>query len=177
MIRKSMKNREKKNFVSLRKNIKAMSPVVATILLIAIVIIIAVIIFLWMKRAFVPEIIEKNGEDVASIVCSKVKFRAEYSSGKLEISNDGNVPIQNIKLKIVSDGDTVEKELITMGVDWPQFGLGKSRVYSSPGTFKSKAGINAATDKIIVIPILRGTSKSGYQDKVCDEQYGIPLNV
>ena len=158
---------------------KGMSPVVATILLIVLVVILAAIIFLWLRRAFVPEIIEKDGKDIASIVCSEVEFRAVYNNPYLEISNDGNVPIQNMKIKIVKSGSHTESDLLTITKDkpasekWPELGLGKSRV------FRGTLGVTTnGADEIIVTPILRGTSNSGYQDKVCDEgQYGNPLNV
>ena len=158
---------------------KGMSPVVATILLIVLVVILAAIIFLWLRRAFVPEILEKDGKDIATIVCSEVEFRAVYTSPYLEISNDGNVPIQNIKIKVVKSGSHTESDLLTItknnpvGEKWPELGLGKSRV------FRGTLGTTAAdADEIIVTPILRGTSNSGYQDKACDEeQYGEPLTV
>src|SRR3989344_9371783 len=113
---------------------KGMSPVVATILLIVLVVILAAIIFLWLRRAFVPEIIEKDGKDIATIVCSEVEFRAVYNNPYLEISNDGNVPIQNMKIKIVKSGSHTESDLLTItknntGEKWPELGLGKSRVF------------------------------------------------
>ena len=152
---------------------KGMSPVVATILLIVLVVILAAIIFLWLRRAFVPEIIEKDGKDIATIVCSEVEFRAVYNNPYLEISNDGNVPIQNMKIKIVESGSHTESDLLTMEVGWPELGLGKSRVFRG-----NIGGDIGGAEEIIVTPILRGTSNSGYQDKVCDEgQYGNPLNV
>ncbi len=169
-----MAKQDMKKMVTKNKLVnKGMSPVVATILLIVIVVIIAVIIFLWLRRAFVPEIIEKDGKDIATIVCSEVEFRAVYNDPYLEISNDGNVPIQNMKIKIVKSGSHTESDLLTMGVGWPELGLGKSRV------FRGTLGVTTnGADEIIVTPILRGTSNSGYQDKVCDEgQYGNPLVV
>lgn len=159
---------------------KGMSPVIATILLIVLVVILAAIIFLWLRRAFVPEILEKDGKDIATIVCSEVEFRAVYTSPYLEISNDGNIPIQNMKIKVVKSGSHTESDLLTItksnsaGEKWPELGLGKSRVFR--GDISSTVPTDA--NEIIVTPILRGTSNSGYQDKVCDEgQYGEPLTT
>src|SRR3989338_7201088 len=103
MAEKKRMNNNRKKFRSEGK--KGLSPVIATILLVAIVVVLALLIFLWLRN-FVPEIVEKNGEDI-SIVCERVQFTpvAEKISGKIdiEISNDGNIPIQNMKIKIIEE--------------------------------------------------------------------------
>ena len=152
---------------------KGLSPVIATLLLVAIVVILALIIFLWLK-SFVPEVVEKNGEDI-SLVCERVQFTPVYESGRLEISNDGNIPIQNMKVKVIDeDGSSIEKDLATENAGtWGEFGLGKTRVFSDDVNW-----IDDTTKQIVLTPVLRGTTETGYQDKACDErQYGHELDV
>ena len=60
------------------KNKMGLSPVVATVLLIAMVIIIGIIIFLWF-RGFTHESITKFGVRNVELVCGDVNFQATYS--------------------------------------------------------------------------------------------------
>src|SRR3989344_4073857 len=76
----------------LSKSKRSVSPVIATILLIALVIIIALIVFQWMK-GFTKEAITKFDGTNIELVCNDVQFEASYSNGNLVISNIGNVPI------------------------------------------------------------------------------------
>jgi len=102
---------------------KALSPVIATVLLIAIVIIIALIIFLWF-RGLSEEIITKFGKKNIKLVCADVKFKAEYSSLTLSVSNIGNVPLYDFNLKISGSGSYITKKLKEVsGTNWPSTGL------------------------------------------------------
>ncbi len=173
-----MKKGKIKNNSELKK--KGLSPVVATVLLVAIVVILALLIFLWLRNAFVPEIIEKYGEDV-QIVCERVQFTPFAKiNGPLmenidiEIANDGNVPIQNFVIKIINtDGSSSDENLDEIVTDWNIFGLDTNRNYK--GTILS-LGTNAKD--IVFIPILRGSSKNQYKDEVCDEKlYGHKIEL
>ena len=81
------------------KNSRGLSPAITTILLIVMVIVIILIIFLWF-RGMVEEGVTKFGKNV-QLVCGDVNFDASYSSGTLNIVNNGNVPIYNANLKIL----------------------------------------------------------------------------
>ena len=83
------------------KRKKGLSPVVATVLLISIVIAIAVIVFLWL-RGFAGEAVTKFDGTNVELVCRDVEFKADYAGGQLSISNTGNVPIYNFKVKVTS---------------------------------------------------------------------------
>lgn len=90
-------------------NKKGLSPVIATVLLVAIVLILAAIIFLWMK-GFVTEQIQKGGKPIGE-VCNNVVFDAEYESFpgfvSLQVVNKGNVPISAIDVKFINGGNSV----------------------------------------------------------------------
>ncbi len=147
------------------KNKKAISPVVATTLLIAIVVIIGLIIFLWMRNV-IGDYGEKFGKNI-ELVCDEVLLGASYSSGVLYVTNDGDIPVFKLNLKIESGGGGYEtKELNEIVSDWPEKGLKQGGVYSG--------NINVGNpDKLTLMPVLIGISDKG--DKTtyaCKEQHG-----
>ena len=148
---------------------KAISPVIATVLLIAMVVVIALIIFLWF-RGMTQEAIVKFDENV-ELVCKDIDFDASYSSSILSISNIGNVPIFGMKIKKVFSGGHETKDLRDLSNGWPEYGLNSGKIFSEQIVFEN-------ANKIIVIPVLLGKTKSGVQKTfVCDEQYGYEIDV
>ncbi len=84
---------------------KGISPVIATVILIAIVVVIGIIIFLWAK-AFISESAVKNGRSV-EVSCGEVEYETQIvknvcGSGNqddaLDINNIGNIPIYGMKV-------------------------------------------------------------------------------
>lgn len=145
-------------------NKKGISPVIATVLLIAMVMVIALIVFMYMWN-FVEEENLKFDKNI-QLVCEDVKFSASYSETGtlLQISNDGNVPIYNMQVKIFKDKehDTID------AVSWPENGLNPGEGYAeSQGT----TYFSGAT-KLILMPVLRGETSSGKQEFECGEKYG-----
>src|SRR3989344_4204089 len=128
---------------------KGVSPVIATVLLIAIVIALALIIFLWF-RGFIQEAVTKNGENVA-LVCNDVNLEISYSSGTIYFENNGNVPIYDFSLKILRQGSYETKSLRSLGVGWSSNGL------SAGASDSIEIGdvINDANN-LIAIPVLLG---------------------
>ena len=99
-------------------------------------------------------------------VCNDVTFDASYSDGVLYLSNLGNVPIFEVKAKIVKGGDFQTSGLEEI-IDWPESGLSQGTVLSANiGSSFSNA------NEVTLIPVLRGTSERGQQKHTCDEQYG-----
>ncbi len=85
---------------------KGVSPVIATVLLIAIVVVLAVIVFLWI-RGFIGEVGQKSVHGSilsADQACVEVDLDVLYTAGKLEITNKGNVPVFNTEIIKVSGG-------------------------------------------------------------------------
>ena len=151
-----------------QENRKAVSPVIATILLIALVIIIALIVFQWMK-GFTKEAVTKFDGTNIELVCDDVQFDAGYSVETLTISNLGNVPIYNFNIKAEYDGghDTLDLKA-TNNFD----GLIQGGVFSDSVAFQ-----NSPT-KIVLIPILLGVNKEGEQKtQACEERQGKEIFV
>ncbi|PIO08614.1 hypothetical protein COU59_00905 [Candidatus Pacearchaeota archaeon CG10_big_fil_rev_8_21_14_0_10_34_12] len=150
---------------------KAVSPVIATVLLIGMVIVIGLIVFLWAK-GFTQEAITKFDKNV-DLVCNEVQFQASYSSGTLGVTNIGNVPIYNIKVKIVSDGSYQEKDMRDLSTNWKTAGLNPGRTFSGQVS-TSLSGANSIT----LIPVLVGSSDAGERAFTCDEaRSGYTINL
>ncbi len=82
---------------SINRMKKGISPVVATVLLISIVIILALIIFLWAK-SYIGEAVEKKGIS-AEQACSEISLKTAYVGGKLQVSNNGNIPVYRLEVR------------------------------------------------------------------------------
>ncbi|MGA2130172.1 MAG: archaellin/type IV pilin N-terminal domain-containing protein [Candidatus Pacearchaeota archaeon] len=153
---------------------RGLSPVIATMLLVAMTIALALIVFLWF-RSFNQEAITKFGGTNIDIVCQQVQFDANYdsSSDTLSIQNSGNVPVYSFSLQIQKSGSQQTIDMTSAVADWPKIGLPVNGVYS--GAIDSTDASGAST--ITVIPVLRGTSSSGIKTHVCSSQYGKQLTV
>ena len=126
---------------------KAISPVIATVLLVVVAIALFVIIFFWIK-GFQKESIMKQGTSIENI-CSRLKFSIQKSGTGLSILNNGDVPIQSFKI-VPLDGTA-------SNLDGP-FMPGESITGTCSGT----------TTKII--PILRGTKGATEENYACEAQ-------
>ena len=87
------------HLVSCRRSV---SPVIATVLLIAIVIVIALIIFFWIL-SFVQEAKMKNGKS-AEQNCQEINLEATLSQTSLSLKNNGNIPIRSLNIVKTSQG-------------------------------------------------------------------------
>lgn len=145
---------------------KGISPVVATILLVAMVIVIALIIFLWF-RGIVGDYGEKFGKNV-ELVCEDVKIDASYSSGTLFITNDGNVPVFKMNLIMSKPGSHQTVNLDSLA-DWPETGLSQGGVFSDTVD-------TTGFDELTLVPILIGVSDDGSKKSfTCEESYGYQI--
>ncbi len=144
------------------KNKRGLSPVIATVLLVALVLVLAVIVFLW-ARSSITEQIEKFGKPVERN-CEDVDFTAVYSIGLLDVANNGNIPIHEFEVKQFKDGDSEIERL--------EKPLNEGRVKSI--SFSPNSGV----DKVIVYPVLLGKVRGTNQNKkyVCLDN-GITINL
>jgi len=158
---------------------RGISPVVATVLLVAIVIVIALIIFLWFRNIGGETCTKFQGQNI-QLVCSDTEFYADYNNGDLYISNTGNVPIFSINVRIDRGGDYETFEITDLSrpgfsSSWPSLGLNQGGVYTSGNV---AADVNGA-DSITLTPILMGSCGSGgeksYQCDSGQHGYEIPL--
>jgi hypothetical protein len=149
-----------------------LSPVITSVLLIALVVVIISVIFLWF-RGMVEEGVVKFEKNI-QLVCDDVNFEATYSSGTLNIVNNGNVPIFKINLKIYNGGNYQTKSLESLdgGNAWPSTGLGQGATFS--GNIGADIG---SADKMVVLPILLGTSSKGKKTFMCEGQYGQEIKI
>ena len=153
-----------------KNNKRGISPVIATVLLIAMVVVIGLIIFLWFK-GMTEETITKFGGTNINLICADVSFESSYSGGQLSISNIGNVPIFGMKLKIFTDGSHETKSLRDLSENWPELGLNQG------GTFSGVISGVGSGDKIILMPVLIGSSEKGEKTFMCKEQYGYEIKI
>lgn len=149
-------------------NKKALSPIIATVLLISLVLVLAVIIFLW-ARSSIPEQLEKEGSTVED-KCKEVSFIAEYDPPtKVTILNQGNVPLYEVKIGVKkgSSLDYFEGPFIAT----PSIKGGETREFNienAPG----------AGTKLLIVPVLLGKDTSGKTKTfVCDSDFGQILDV
>lgn len=161
--------------IKFNKKKKALSPIVATVLLIAIVVFISLIVFIWLK-GLTEESITKFGGRNIKLVCGDVDIEASYSptSQKLSIINIGNVPIYSMKIQFFGDGSHNTKDFYKdYTSEWPSVGIFPGETFS----------VNISDDvvgknKIVLIPVLVGTSKGGSEKAhVCDEKYGFSISL
>lgn len=148
-------------------NKRGISPVIATVLLIAMVVVIGLIIFLWFT-SMIEEEGTKFGKNL-KLVCSDVHFEASYSGGFLSIVNTGTTPIYKMKLKIFKAGSHETKDL---SGSWPGLGLNQGGAFS--GDISSEVG---GASKIILLPVLMGSSTEGKKSYICEEQYGYEITI
>lgn len=156
------------------KKKRGVSPVIATVLLVAMVIVIALIIFLWFK-GIGGETVTKFGKNV-ELVCGDVQFSSEYTNNKLFISNTGNIPIFGMKVKVEGGGSHTTYDMKTdLDSTWPDLGLNQGGTFSS-GNISSH--VKSDTEIITLTPILMGTSDKGEKTYLCNEkQYGYEITI
>ena len=155
-------------------NKKGLSPVITTVLLIALVVVIIAVIFLWF-RGMIDEGVTKFGENI-NLVCGKIDFDADYSSGTLSIVNNGNIPIYGFNLKIGNGGSyssTNIREVDCYEDCWPNTGLNVGGSYSKG----MSSFVPESATELELIPILVGTANSGKKTFICEGDYGKKLEI
>ena len=157
-----------------KMNKKGVSPIIATVLLVAMVLVIAIIVFFWL-RGFLKEPITKFGDENVELACDKVVLtgKLDDSQTNLEISNNGNVPIEEVKLKLVDAGGNYDS--YTAG---SRLKAGKTlrQINEKDLTKKDETSAKIVFEnykKIVIIPVLLGKTSSGEEKKyVCPDRNG-----
>jgi flagellin-like protein len=150
------------------KEKRGLSPVVATVLLVAIALVLAVIIFLWAKN-FINENIIKNERAIAEF-CDEVSFDAQATGGTLYIVNTGTVPLHGVQvLKKQVIGEVREIKIV---------GGGGPTAIAAGESFNAAlpAEINSG-DTISIIPILMGETQTHRKAYICDDTYAQEIEV
>ena len=134
-------------------NKKAISPVIATVLLIVVAIALFLLIFLWLS-GFQKESISKYGTPVET-VCTNLRYEASYNAGILQVTNTGSTTIY--KVNVYVDGRLKTDKPI------PQLTPAASGQVNNLGCASGK--------KIKVIPYLLGTTQKGEnREYACEQQ-------
>lgn len=135
------------------KEKRGISPVVATVLLVAIVVVVGIIIFLWASGIF-GESEQKFGEAITKS-CDTIAISASYSGGSLQVSNDDSrIPLYGLIVYDEQDGNLVP-------IDAGEVGL-------APG--ESKEISLSLTDPKQVSPVLKGTKDGSDITYTCDKR-------
>ncbi len=151
---------------------KGLSPVIATVLLVVMVVVIGLIIFLWFRGITEEAITKFDGKNI-ELVCEDVDFLSDYSvSGILSILNEGNVPIFGMKVKISEQGSHETLDIKDLASGWPDIGLRQGGIFS-----EALIGEFDDAEKVLIIPVLMGTSAQGDQSYVCGDRYGQDLVI
>lgn len=147
---------------------RGLSPVIATVLLIAIVIAIALIIFLWVKGMTEESVTKFGGENI-KLSCDKVSYDAQYDNGNFYFSNTGNVPIYRIKIDSITGGTHESKDIEDLvGTNWPSNGLGQGKTFSG-----NLASHLSGAESFKIIPVLIGNSDDGKKIYICSESKSV----
>jgi flagellin-like protein len=140
------------------KEKKAVSPVIATVLLVMIVIILAIIILLW-ARGFLAEALVKeiSGEEkTVERYCTelKIKPKVDEVNDNFGFTNVGNVPIYSYNIKFTNGGSSSVVRVGQGGIVNPGFST----------IAKDNLGVEykySTNEEIRIFPILLGKSDSG----------------
>ena len=134
---------------------RGISPVIATVLLIALVVVLALLIFLW-ARSFVGESLEKEDGQSAVQACRNINLDVAYSGGSIQISNNGNVPVYKFNVIKKGSGSEVRDEFDT-----------SIRI----GSTVSKS-IGSGYQEVEVVPVVLGeTDRGERKSKTCDNSF------
>ena len=143
---------------------KAVSPLVASILLTLIAIAAFAAIFFWM-RGMIAEPDEKFGKPLEA-TCQQISMTANYDgTSRIEISNTGNVPVLGISVKVESGKKITSKKIVKPIDGVIEIGEVESLDVSGISDFNSGS-------KRTIAPIIQGRgTKSGKMKRyVCNNQ-------
>lgn len=158
---------------------KGISPMIATVILIAMVLVIALMVFLWFKNMSKEAITKFNDKNI-ELVCNDVVFDASYTknadgTGTVNLVNNGNVPLYGIKLNIyTASGNTPYEFNKETNPGVTPTGLDKG--INQGGTFSTILTDVSGATKIVIYPVLLGSSSKGPAKFVCSSN-GLVRNI
>ena len=132
----------------MNKNIKGISPLVATIVLIGIAVVLFGVIFFWLS-SLISEQVQKFTIPIET-QCNSLTFIAKASGNNIYINNEGNIPIAGIIVKAKIGGKTLTSKA-KKPVDGV-VGPGETDVIDVSGGGFSISGAQTVT----ITPILQG---------------------
>jgi len=155
----------------LKKRERAVSPLIATVLMIGIVVMAMSIILVWSKK-FIGEQIEKYGSRI-DVVCERLDYKAELYNTEpgvyaVVINNRGNDNIHQVNLKVIKGGNSAVKAFTPKDGKIAKKETGN--VTFSISSFPEK--FSGGFDKVEVTPVLLGTGAKTNKPKlsVCKDK-------
>ena len=130
---------------------RGISPIIATVLLVAIVIVVILIIFLWTK-GFLTESIEKQGRS-AEQACSEIKLEVSCGLGSAQLINIGNIDVYQLDLRKKDSSGNSEIQHSDEGVI-----IGGSKEIA---LLDSNGDPENCPETMEVIPLIIGSSTDG----------------
>jgi flagellin-like protein len=154
-------------------NLKGITPIIATVLLVAIVIILASIVYVW-SFGFFKNGISKNGEPIER-ACEDALFEAQIvnsTSGYfLDANHQGTVSIDGFDIRLISE---TRSDSVSVRFSLPlQPGQTNS---SSLKEFKTVYE-SRPIKNVLVIPVLVGEQDGVPQEYRCPDSAGIYVEV
>lgn len=136
---------------------RGISPLIATVLLIALTVSMAGMIYAW-SRSFAAEQLEKFGSHIET-VCSEIDYFAQLNSPsgavyELLINNRANVDIQQVNIKLFKQGSSIIRTFTPSNGAVPKAGTGKVSFTLSDFDMTS-------FDSAEITPLLLGKGDSG----------------
>ncbi len=138
---------------------KGLSPVIATVLLIAIALVLAAIIFLWV-RGFAGEQAQKLDEPVANW-CDDINFDAEVFEDRIVLANRGNVPLYQVQIRTVGSGTVETFQTVT--------GATVSNGDTDSVDLSDYPLDSDETPEVEIVPVILGEKESGKETYPCSE--------
>lgn len=146
---------------------KGVSPVIATVLLIALAIVLVSFVFIWAKNV-IKERTEKFGEAV-HLSCDDIDFVPEAESiGRINVNNVGNIPLYGIEVRKKGVGS-----IKNLGAGYFDNGLPKGAGKGVDIDLKNP-GIG---DEFIIVPIILGETDEYKKPYVCSDEFGKTAKV
>ncbi|MEM2707885.1 MAG: hypothetical protein QXQ30_02330 [Candidatus Pacearchaeota archaeon] len=144
---------------------KALSPVIATVGLIAIAFALFIIIFLW-TRGFIGEKVLKFGNPIEKL-CEDVNFEVDIRGDEIRINNIGNVNIWKILLVKYEDGKKSSEFYFASGIQDEALSAGRYANLSVSDLSNAK--------KVEIYPVLLGTGEKSNKplEFICEKQVKI----
>ncbi len=148
---------------------RAVSPLIATVLMITLTVAAAVIVYTW-AHGLVKEQIEKFGKN-AEQVCDQLNFNADVrlvsaNLFDLYLINQGNVPIYAVDItKIGKSKSVVDRRVITLS--------------EGSSTKQTLTLERSSYSSILVLPVILGSVRGQQNEKpyACTQQYGQKLDL
>ena len=152
----------------MRKDKRAISPIVATVILISIAIVLALVIWLFVK-GFVSELVVKLGKPAATVceedvsIDASLEFDSSSAVKNVIVENNGNVPIAGFNLELERRGSAKRNYYPCAILQGQSSPTAPPCIDNIASDFE---GLESNCETATVIPVLLGTGQSSGKEKL-----------